>query len=138
MVADNTPSCIEELWFTDSGLIVRAENSLFRVSGAILAARSPVFKDMLSFPQPPDAEILDGCPVVRLPDSAADVTCFFRAIFNSSFFETYPTETDLITVVSILRLSNKYAVDYLTHIPRDKRYHMFPSLPGCRSRVSRW
>jgi hypothetical protein len=80
----NTPTRVEELWFADSGLVVQAEQSLYRVSGAILAARSPVFKDMLSFTQPPDAETIDGCPVVRLPDSAADVTCFFKAIFDFS------------------------------------------------------
>ncbi len=84
MDVDNTPTRVEELWFSDSGLVVQAEQSLFRVSGAVLAARSPVFKDMLSFTQPPDAETFAGCPLVRLSDSAADVTCFFRAIFDSS------------------------------------------------------
>jgi hypothetical protein len=84
MDVGNTPTRVEELWFSDGGLVVQAEQSLYRVSGAILAARSPVFKDMLSFTQPPDAETIDGCPVVRLPDSAADVTCFFKAIFDFS------------------------------------------------------
>ncbi|KAJ6567022.1 hypothetical protein B0H19DRAFT_716897 [Mycena capillaripes] len=110
---NNTQTRVEELWFSDGGLIVQAEQSLFRVSGGILAARSPVFKDMLSFIQPPDAEKIDGCPVVTLPDSAADVTCFFKAIFDSSFFEPYPSKVHLIDVFSILHLSNKYAVDYL-------------------------
>ncbi|KAJ6548105.1 hypothetical protein DFH09DRAFT_989147 [Mycena vulgaris] len=112
-VDSGTPTRVEELWFSDSGLVVQAGLSLFRVSGAILAARSPVFKDMLAFPQPPDAETIEGCPVVRLPDSATDVTTFFRAIFDSSFFEPYPSKTNLDTVISILHLSNKYAVDYL-------------------------
>ncbi|KAJ7142079.1 hypothetical protein C8R43DRAFT_1238195 [Mycena crocata] len=98
---------------TNGGLVVQAENSLYRVSGGILGARSPVYKDMLSFPQPRDAETIEGCPVVRLPDSAVDVTCFFRAIFDSSFFEPYPAKTSLEIVISILRLSNKYSVDFL-------------------------
>ncbi|KAJ7500467.1 hypothetical protein B0H11DRAFT_782997 [Mycena galericulata] len=109
----DNPVRIEELWFPDGSLVFQAENALFRVSGGILAARSPVFKDMLAFPQPPDAEAIDGCPVVRLHDSAADVTCFLKAIFDSSFFEPYPAATDLSTVVSVVRLSNKYSVDYL-------------------------
>ncbi|KAJ7119184.1 hypothetical protein C8R44DRAFT_878683 [Mycena epipterygia] len=113
MDVDTTLNRVDELWFSDSGLVVQAENSLFRVSGAVLAARSPVFKDMLSFPQPPDSETIEGCPVVKLPDSAADITRFFRAIFDSSFFETYPTEIDTETVLSILHLSNKYVVNYL-------------------------
>lgn len=84
MDVDNTPTRVEELWFSDGNLIVQAETSLFRVYGAFLAARSSVFKDMLSFPQPADAEMVEGCPVVRLHDSADDVTCFFKAIFDSS------------------------------------------------------
>ncbi|KAJ7119183.1 hypothetical protein C8R44DRAFT_878682 [Mycena epipterygia] len=113
MDVENTPTRVHDLWFPDSGLVFQAGNSLFRVYGAMLAARSPVFKDMLSFPQPPDSETLDGCPVVKLPDSAADVARFFRAIFDSSFFEPYPTKIRAETVISILHLSNKYAVDYL-------------------------
>ncbi|KAJ6630402.1 hypothetical protein B0H10DRAFT_1939161 [Mycena sp. CBHHK59/15] len=107
------PQRVEELWFEDSGLVIQAENSLFRVSGSLLATRSPVFKDMLSFPQPPESETVDGCAVVHFPDCASDVVPFLRAIFDSSFFEPYPAPTDLDTIISILRLSNKYAVDYL-------------------------
>ncbi|KAJ7184652.1 hypothetical protein C8R46DRAFT_1299939 [Mycena filopes] len=113
MDIDNTPTRVEELWFFDGGLVVQAEQSLYRVSGGILAARSPVFKDMLSFTQPSDAETIEGCPVVRLPDSAVDVTCFFRAIFDSSFFEPHPNKVHLEDIVSILHLSNKYSVEYL-------------------------
>ncbi|KAJ7500466.1 hypothetical protein B0H11DRAFT_782991 [Mycena galericulata] len=109
----DNPARVEELWFPAGSLVFQAENALFRVSSGILAARSPVFKDMLAFPQPPDAEAIDGCPVVRLHDSAADVTCFLKAIFDFSFFEPYPAVTDLSTVVSAVRLSNKYSVDYL-------------------------
>ncbi|KAJ6567020.1 hypothetical protein B0H19DRAFT_1374356 [Mycena capillaripes] len=81
---------VEELWFSDGGLVVQAEESLFRVSGGILAA-------------------------LILPDSATDVTCFFKAIFDSSFFEprAHPYKVPLQTVISILHLSNKYGVDYL-------------------------
>jgi hypothetical protein len=39
---------------------------------------------MLAFPQPPDSELIDGCPVVRLHDSERDTTFFLRAIFDSS------------------------------------------------------
>jgi hypothetical protein len=78
-----------DLWFEDDNLILRAENSLFRVSKGVLAARSSVFRDMLSFPQTEEEERIDGCPVVRLHDSAADVTCFLRAIFDSRCVHIY-------------------------------------------------
>jgi hypothetical protein len=84
MDVDNTPTRVKDLWFPDGSLVVQAEQSLFRISGGILAARSSVFADMLAFTQPPDAETIDGCPVVKLPDRAEDLTCFFRAIFDSS------------------------------------------------------
>lgn len=71
-----------DLWFSDCGLIVRAGNTLFRLSGQMLSARSPVFADMLSFPQPEDAEKIEGCPVVCLPDSPHDLSVFFRALFD--------------------------------------------------------
>ncbi|KAJ7232031.1 hypothetical protein B0H12DRAFT_1239748 [Mycena haematopus] len=123
-IDNNTPTRVEELWFEDGGLVVQAEQSLFRVSRAVLAARSSIFKDMLGLTQPPDAETIDGCPVVRLLDSAEDVTCFFRAIFDSSFFESYPCKVSFEHTLSITRLSHKYAVDYLlrralVHLSRD-------------------
>ncbi|KAJ7710530.1 hypothetical protein B0H17DRAFT_1190251 [Mycena rosella] len=68
---------------------------------------------MLSCPQPPDSETLDGCSVVEIPDAAADVTVFLKAIFDSSFFEAYPHATKFATVAGILRLSTKYEVEHL-------------------------
>ncbi|KAJ7688022.1 hypothetical protein B0H17DRAFT_1012810 [Mycena rosella] len=107
------PRRVEELWFEEGGLIIRAQACLFRVPRGILAARSPIFADMLSCPQPPDSEALDGCPVVEIPDAAADVTVFLKAIFDSSFFEAYPHTTNFATVSAILRLSAKYEVEHL-------------------------
>ncbi|KAJ6556450.1 hypothetical protein B0H19DRAFT_1152622 [Mycena capillaripes] len=126
---------VPELWFEDDNLILRAENSLFRVSKGILAARSSVFRDMLAFPRPRRSstvevkikrededegtedgdgeETMDGCPVVRLHDAAADVTYFLRAIFDSSFFEPPPFKSSLPIITGILRLSHKYDVHYL-------------------------
>ncbi|KAJ7689796.1 hypothetical protein B0H17DRAFT_602129 [Mycena rosella] len=126
MDVDNTPTRVEELWFSDGSLVVQADQSLFRIYSGILAAHSAVFKDMLAFPQPPDAETIEGCPVVRLPDSSRDVTAFFKAIFDSSFFESYPSDTDFNTTISILRLSHKYTVEYLQ---RRALGHLSPLYP---------
>ncbi|KAJ6480323.1 hypothetical protein C8R45DRAFT_1005190 [Mycena sanguinolenta] len=110
---------VPELWFEDDNLILRAENTLFRVSKGVLAARSSVFRDMLSFPQSRNSngedeeDVIEGCPVVRLHDAPQDVTCFLRAIFDSSFFEPPPAKTDLAAITGILRLSHKYDVQYL-------------------------
>ncbi|KAF7303983.1 hypothetical protein MIND_00629300 [Mycena indigotica] len=72
---------------------------------------------MLSFPQPTDTmedDRVDGCPRIILQDSAHDVTCFFRAIFDSSFFvPSFSSPPPLATLAAILRLSQKYDVEYL-------------------------
>ncbi|KAJ7268516.1 hypothetical protein C8J57DRAFT_1612678 [Mycena rebaudengoi] len=105
---------VAELWFDseDDNVVLRAEDCLFRVPKEILATRSSVFRDMLS-PSHASRETLDGCPVALLQDSAADVTHFLRAIFDSSFFEPPPAKTELSVIIRILRLSHKYDVQYL-------------------------
>ncbi|KAJ7500446.1 hypothetical protein B0H11DRAFT_2275722 [Mycena galericulata] len=109
----NVPQRIPELWFDDGNIVIQAGNNQFRVYRGILAARSSVFQDMFSFPQPADSELVDGCPLVRLPDLASDVTMFLRAIFDSSFFKPFPAPTTFETIKGCLRLGHKYEVDYL-------------------------
>ncbi|KAJ7112038.1 hypothetical protein C8R43DRAFT_903739, partial [Mycena crocata] len=50
---------------------------------------------------------------VLLHDSAADVEVFLRAIFDSSFFMPPPELIQLDFLLSILRLSHKYNVQYI-------------------------
>jgi hypothetical protein len=86
---------VDGLWFSDDALVVlRAGESIFGLPKSILAARSPVFQAMLEFPQPTasvrdsmmDAdEMIDGSPVVCMPDSATDFEPFLRAIFDSGY-----------------------------------------------------
>ena len=42
----------------------------FRVRRSILATSSPFFCDLFSLPQPPDHKVVDGLPVVHLPEDA--------------------------------------------------------------------
>ncbi|KAJ7441119.1 hypothetical protein FB451DRAFT_1299077 [Mycena latifolia] len=111
------PQRVQNLWFEDGGIIVKAGNSLFR---------SPVFDDMFRIPRPPDAERMEGCAVVELPDAADDVVVFFRAIFDSSFFEAYPAPTTFGTIAGILRLSTKYEVN---HLRRRALVHLSSGFP---------
>jgi len=114
-VPTNEPNRVDDLWFDDGNLILKAESSLFRVYGRLLAARSSVFRDMLAFPPPAEGnETFEGCPIVTVYDVATDLTPFLKAIFDSSYFEPPPTPTDLAAVESILRMSLKYDVQYLT------------------------
>ncbi|KAJ7710224.1 hypothetical protein B0H16DRAFT_1630326 [Mycena metata] len=100
-------SRVEDLWIPRDTIVIRAENTIFQVPRAVLAAQSTVFREMLSFPQPstPETELIDGSPVVRLHDSAKDVEVFLRAIFDASYFEPAPAQTEI--------LSHKYDVNFL-------------------------
>ncbi|KAK7062388.1 BTB domain-containing protein [Favolaschia claudopus] len=123
---------VEDLWFPDASLILRAENSLFRVHSSILAARSSVFRDMITFPQPRqpeggEADMVDGCIVVRLHDSATEVEVFFKAIFDSSFFERAPVPVDFSALIGVLRLSHKYDVQYLFRRALSHLDSMYPT-----------
>jgi hypothetical protein len=87
---------VEELWFEEDNLIIRAEDSLFRVSKGILAARSPVLKAMLFGPRQPSpkTEEMYGCSVVELPHSARSVTHFLKAIFDSEYVMAFVCQTN--------------------------------------------
>ncbi|KAJ7760100.1 hypothetical protein DFH07DRAFT_940030 [Mycena maculata] len=123
---------VQELWFEDGNIVVRAETSQFRVYRGFLATRSPVFQDMFSFPQPLDSELVDGCPLVVLPDPAPHVIVFLRAIFDSSFFKPFPFPTAYNIIVGCLRLSHKYGVDYL------RREALIHFSSGFDTKLSRW
>ncbi|TFK39269.1 hypothetical protein BDQ12DRAFT_698267 [Crucibulum laeve] len=104
---------VQDLWYEDGNIIFKAGDSLFKVSKGVVAARSPVFHDMLAFPQPDDQEMYDGCPLVMLYDADEDVRYFLKAIYDSGFFEPPPSTTEFDIISGILRLSTKYEVDYL-------------------------
>ena len=61
----------EPLVVPDANLIIRSSDLVnFRVHKSVLAMMSPFFRDLLSLPQPSDSEIIDGLPVVQLPEDA--------------------------------------------------------------------
>ncbi|KAF7295910.1 BTB domain-containing protein [Mycena chlorophos] len=105
-----TAQRVPALWFSDGNIVLQAGNRQFKVFHGILGARSPVFRDMLAIPQPEDAERIDGCPVVQLPDGPEETTSFLRAIYDSSFFPSYPKPVDLQVILGCLSLSHKYDV----------------------------
>ncbi|KAF7295893.1 hypothetical protein HMN09_01133000 [Mycena chlorophos] len=104
---------VEELWFDDGNIVLQAGSAQYRVFRGILARNSAVFQDMLSFPQPPNEELVDGCPLVYLPDNEVEVTPFLKALFIPGFFPPFPARTSFVNIYGCLRLAHKYAVDGL-------------------------
>ena len=68
---NSTTSLPEPLDIPDPNLIIRSSDHVnFRVHKSLLAMASPFFRDLLSLPQPPNSESVDGIPVVQLPEDA--------------------------------------------------------------------
>ncbi|TCD62385.1 hypothetical protein EIP91_006967 [Steccherinum ochraceum] len=109
-----------DLWFSDGSVILKAEDGLFKVHMSILSRHSVFFRDMFSLPQPPQTsplslgqdEVMEGCPMVTLQDSADDVASLLIALYDGMSLGDNGRE-DFKVVAGILRLSSKYMVDSL-------------------------
>ena len=83
---NSATSPLEPFDVPDANLIIRSSDLVdFRVHKSVLAMASPFFKDLLSLPQPSDSEIVDGLPVVQLPESSE--------LLNSLISILYPVRT---------------------------------------------
>ena len=72
-----------DFWFDDGNVVLVASRVGYRLHGGILARHSPVFQDMLSFPQPEySAEKAEGCPVVQLTEDANDLETVLRILYD--------------------------------------------------------
>lgn len=70
-----------EIWFTDGNVVLETQRHAFRVYQGPLAQHSPVFRDLFTVPQPTPVEMLEGCPVVHLPDDSEDLRHLLRVLF---------------------------------------------------------
>jgi len=101
----SVPLCLD---VPDADIIVRSSDQAnFRVHKSVLAMSSPFFKDLLSLPQPPNADIVDGLPVVALPEDAG--------LLNSLISLLYPI-TPVIPdsyqkVFALLAVCQKYEME---------------------------
>ncbi|TRM56193.1 hypothetical protein BD626DRAFT_441327 [Schizophyllum amplum] len=117
---------VEDLWFPDGNVIIRAGERICRVYKGFLTSQSPVLADMFSIPQPPDAQTMDGLPVVVFPDAPEDVLHWLKAMLFPRSFEAYPVKIEMHQLFAVLRLSHKYDVQ---HLRRRALYHLSTVLP---------
>ncbi|KZP19283.1 hypothetical protein FIBSPDRAFT_744241 [Athelia psychrophila] len=82
--ANHIPARHPELWFDDGSVVLIAEAMFFRVHRSILCKHSSVFSDIFSIPQPSDngSEIVEGCPVIRMHDSAHEFAQLLKACYD--------------------------------------------------------
>jgi len=66
----------------EATIIVRSSDGAnYRAHKAVLAMSSPFFKDLLSLPQPSDGELVDGLPVVALPEDAGLLSSLISLLY---------------------------------------------------------
>ncbi|KAH9167976.1 hypothetical protein EDB89DRAFT_2232046 [Lactarius sanguifluus] len=76
------PPCLD---VPDANIIIRSSDKVnFRVHKSLLAMTSPFFKDLLSLPQPPDGELVDGLPVIELSEDADLLNSLISLLYHVS------------------------------------------------------
>ncbi|KAF8884973.1 hypothetical protein BD779DRAFT_1662928 [Infundibulicybe gibba] len=106
-----------EFWYSDGSIITIVENTSFRIHQSILSRHSDVFADLFAVPQPDNAEQIDECPTVHLPDSFLDFEDTMKALYRPFHFDSLPANADLSTIITfisgMLRISTKYNLHFL-------------------------
>ncbi|KIJ20629.1 hypothetical protein PAXINDRAFT_106264 [Paxillus involutus ATCC 200175] len=117
-----------DLWFSDGSIVLRAENTLFRVHKSLLARHSGFFQDLFTLPQlvsdtalplpspstPPvqPSGDVEGCQVLRLHDAPEDVANLLTALVDGpNFGNNDPGDFQIVS--GVFRLATKYLVDSL-------------------------
>ncbi|RDX48944.1 hypothetical protein OH76DRAFT_1404136 [Lentinus brumalis] len=104
----------EELWYEDGTIILVARGIGFKVYKGPLVDHSPVFKDMLSLPQPATTAAAPNCPVIPLPDSPADLRHVLRLLMPSKRIRlTGVQNASFVAVCACIRIAHKYQIDHL-------------------------
>ncbi|KAI0351203.1 hypothetical protein OH77DRAFT_957746 [Trametes cingulata] len=101
-------------WYEDGTIILTAGNEAFKVYKGPLIEYSPVFRDMLSLPQP-DSHQDQSCPIIPLSDAPLDVSCLLGVFMPSKrailpFGLSHPPYP---VVAAWIRLGHKYQIDTL-------------------------
>ncbi|KAF7973894.1 hypothetical protein HWV62_14032 [Athelia sp. TMB] len=129
-----------DIWYDDGNIILQAENTRFKVYRGILMENSTVFRDMFSMPQPSTGEtdMVEGCSLVRLHDSAEEVGYMLDALFR----HRYLTSDDKMTfpvLAALLCLGRKYNIRKMQLEARKRIYSRYPtSLKEYDAAVRKW
>jgi len=109
-----TPKRMEHLWFDDGSIVLQAETTQFRVHRSVLSTNSEIFRDMFAVPQPTVGdEVIEGCSIVHLSDSAEDWTYVLNALYDSRRCYVNSGAQPFAVVAAFLRLGSKYEIPQL-------------------------
>ena len=122
----------EPLDLPDANIIIRSSDLVnFHVHKSVLAITSPFFRDLLSLPQPSDREMINGLPVVQLPEDAE--------LLHSLVSMLYPVDPVIpktyYKVLYLLAACQKYdMVSVQSSIRAEVSRKGYPS-PGCGANI---
>ena len=108
------PLCLD---MPDANVILRSSDQVnFRVHKSVLAMSSPFFEDLLSLPQPPDDELVNGLPVVPFPEDAGLLDSLISLLYPIR--RVTPGSYDKMFV--LLAACQKYDMDSIQSYIRDE------------------
>ncbi len=131
-------------WFADGSVVLHAQDTQFRVHQTLLSLHSEIMKDCFSCPQPQDAEILEGCPVVHLSDSALDIENLCVLLYGihqyvllilvllkyvHRCFSINEKDIELSYLTTMVRLGRKYEISYWKTSTLSYLQRLFPVSP---------
>ena len=116
------PRCLNVL---DASVILRSSDQVeFRVHKSVLAMSSPFFEDLLSLPQPPDDELVDGLPVVQLSENAGLIGLLVSRLYPTSSIPPSSYQE----VFALLAACQKYDMTSIqSHIRSEVKLGTFPA-----------
>ncbi|KAF7967492.1 hypothetical protein HWV62_34059 [Athelia sp. TMB] len=118
-----------DVWLEDGNIVLQAEGTQFKVYRGILALNSPIFDDMFSMPQPvagPETQTVEGCPVVQLMDSAADVKIVLQALCQRRYV-ALKAPLPINVIAAFLRMGHKYDIDVIRDEALQRLYYESPT-----------
>lgn len=80
---DPIPS--KDFWFDDGNVILIAGESSFRIHRSVLSQNSSVLRQLLDLPRPSGSALMDGCPVIYLPESAHHIGALLGALYGKTY-----------------------------------------------------
>ncbi|KAH9014702.1 hypothetical protein EDB85DRAFT_2157227 [Lactarius pseudohatsudake] len=118
----SVPLCLD---MPDASIIVRSsDQATFRVHKSVLAMSSPFFKDLLSLPQPPDDELVDGLPVIQLSEDAG----LLNSLISMLYPIPYVVPSSYEKVFALLAACQKYDMESVqSHIRAEIKRGKFPA-----------
>ncbi|KAI1786065.1 hypothetical protein LXA43DRAFT_81874 [Ganoderma leucocontextum] len=109
----------EEFWLEDGNIVLVAGKRGFKIYRGLLAVQSPVFADMFSTANPDVSQLYDGCPVIRLSDSAEDLRHLLHALLpraeasRVSLADDSELSCTFNQLSSLTRLGHKYQIEFI-------------------------